>query len=338
MKKFTLLFVVLATAMLAHARIWRVNNGVGVSADFNDLPAAITAAAAGDTIHVEASASGYSGFTLAKKLVFIGPGFFFTDATLNPKTQYNTNVANIGSVILNPGSEQSVLSGLVINGGITVNADNIVLERCNCNSYVYLGDGHSCATDTIRQNYLYGMVSQNSSYIVSNVMVYNNIFIGPPAQFSNVNQTSAFFINNLFVNAFSVQSANCTYQNNIFNNNNWGAYLSSNIFFNNIISNNNIPSGNGNQLGVDLNTVMQGWSNGNGYSSDGRYQLKAGSPAIGAGSINGNPVDIGAFGGPAPYVLSGMPAIPSIYAISAPASVNYGTTTINVSISATTVH
>ncbi len=44
-------------------------------------------------------------------------------------------------------------------------------------------------------------------------------------------------------------------------------------------------------------------------SPDGKYQLKPGSPAIGAGTAGG---DIGAFSGANPYKLSGVPAIPRL--------------------------
>jgi len=52
-------------------------------------------------------------------------------------------------------------------------------------------------------------------------------------------------------------------------------------------------------------------------STDGDWQLRSGSPAIGAG-LDG--VDCGMFGGSTPYVLSGIPAIPSIYYFIAPGS------------------
>jgi len=45
-------------------------------------------------------------------------------------------------------------------------------------------------------------------------------------------------------------------------------------------------------------------------STDGRWQLKAVSPAIGAGEGG---ADCGAFGGPNPYILSGLPVGPTIY-------------------------
>ena len=83
---------------------------------------------------------------------------------------------------------------------------------------------------------------------------------------------------------------------------------------------NNISSGtvfgtsNGNQSNVDMSTVFVGPE---GNSTDGQWQLKPGSPAIGAGT-DGN--DIGMFGGPSPYVLSGIPGIPHIYFFSSPAN------------------
>ena len=51
-------------------------------------------------------------------------------------------------------------------------------------------------------------------------------------------------------------------------------------------------------------------------TTDGQWQLALGSPGIGAG-IGG--VDVGAFGGPNPYVLSGIPNLPAIYHFVAPA-------------------
>ncbi len=67
---------------------------------------------------------------------------------------------------------------------------------------------------------------------------------------------------------------------------------------------------NGNQQNVDMATVFIGTG-----STDGKWQLKGGSPAIGTGTGG---QDIGAFGGPSPYVLSGIPPIPTIYDVVAP--------------------
>ena len=334
----SILFFLLAQN--ASAKIWRVNNNLGINADFKDLPAAITAAAAGDTIMVEASATAYSGPTLTKKLIIIGAGYYFDDATPNPKTQANTNATNIGSVNFNSGSAGSVMEGFATSA-IFLNESNITFERNNVSNYFYIAYAANsvCTNDTIRQNVIYGMIAGNATGKASNLLIYNNIFNGPAMQFSsNANNISGYFINNVSVNSYPISCTNFTFQNNILNNANFGAYLSSNSFFNNITTNSGLPTVNGNQLNVNLNDVFVGYSSGTGYSSDGRYKLKAGSPAIGAGSINGGTVDCGAFGGPAPYVLSGMPSIPSIYVLTVPSSVPSGATNMNISISSTTVH
>lgn len=325
------------------AKIWRVNNNVGVIADYTDLPAAVTAAAAGDTIMVEASAAIYSPPTLTKKLVIIGTGYYLTEtspAIANPKTQANTNVSNIGSPYLNAGCAGSVIEGCTMSA-IYLNENNITIERNIITNYVYAGYAANSVSnnDTIRQNEIYGLVAGNNSGKAGNLLVYNNIFNGPPLQFStNLNNISGYFINNDCFNGGAFSCSNFTFQNNIFNSANFGIYLSSNSFFNNITNNTGLPTGNGNQLSVDLSTVFVGYSSGTGFSSDGRYKLKSGSPAIGAGSLNSVTVDCGAFGGPAPYVLSGMPSIPSIYVLTVPSSVPSGATNMNITISSTTVH
>src|SRR5258708_3568687 len=88
MKKiFYLCTSFLFVGLTVSAKIWRVNNNVGVVADFNNVTSAIAAASVGDTIHIEASAAAYASFNVTKRLVIIGTGYFFTDATPNPKTQ-----------------------------------------------------------------------------------------------------------------------------------------------------------------------------------------------------------------------------------------------------------
>ena len=86
---------------------------------------------------------------------------------------------------------------------------------------------------------------------------------------------------------------------------------SASIVRNNIHTNAYLPAGNGNinSSPLDLRYVDSG-------STDGKWKLKAGSPGIGAG-FGGT--DCGIFGGSEPYVLSGIPPIPTIYSLTAPA-------------------
>ncbi|MEO9022508.1 MAG: hypothetical protein ABI237_08275 [Ginsengibacter sp.] len=341
MKKiFTFCALLFIVSQNANAKIWRVNNNLGINADFTDLPAAVTAAAAGDTLMVEASATSYSGPTLTKKLIIIGTGYYFTDAVPNPKTQANINVANIGAVTFDPGCAGSVVEGCTTSS-IFLNESNVTLQRDNVtDAYVYIAqeDNSVCNNDTIRQNVIYGLRAGTPTGKATNLLVYNNIFIGSAMQASNVNNISGYFINNDFMYGGALSCENFTFQNNIFVQASFGSYLSSNSFFNNIADNTGIPTGNGNQLSVNLDKVFVGYSSGTGFSSDGRYKLKAGSPAIGAGKLNGVTVDCGAFGDSAPYVLSGIPSIPSIYVLTVPTSVPSGATSMNITISSTTVH
>lgn len=347
MKTFTILSFAILFASQSQAKIWRVNNNLGIAADFTDISAAVTAAAAGDTIMVEASASSYSGITLTKKLIIIGTGYYLTEnnpAIPNPKTQANTYPSTIsGNATFNLGSAGSIIEGFGISN-IYLNDSVITIQRNHIKGWIFIGETANsvCNNDTIRQNVMVGMLGRTASSTASNLLVYNNLYNGSIDFSANLNHISGYFINNVFIQNNNYSCANFTFQNNIFNYGNFGAYQSSNIFFNNItniaFSATGIPAGNSNQQNVDFTTVFNGWSQIDGFSSDGRYMLKEGSPAIGAGKINGVTVDCGAFGGPAPYVLSGMPSIPSVYSLTIPAQVPSGTGTINISLSSTTVH
>lgn len=356
MKKIiTLSLMLAALALRANAAIWRVNNNTGVQADFTTISAAITAAAAGDTIYIEGSAAEYNeSNNIAKRLIIIGTGYYLTDAA-NLETQWNTNPATVGHFIFAPGSAGSKVSGLYMNSYQYLNDVNITIERCYVNGQVIFGNGSNinCDHDTVRQCVITGQIicqPSGGTFSAQGEMVYNNI-IRNSVSFSygslGLPNTSVYFINNDFVDNTSFVSENCVYQNNIFFGPTFGSYGTSNYFANNIFSNDSssssVPTGNSNQFSINMNTVyVAGNSNpynifsspAAGMSHDGQYQLAAGSPAIGAGDINGTAVDCGAFGGPAPYILSGMPNIPSIYSLTVPAQVNDGTATMNISLSA----
>ena len=357
MKKVYLALLCVAISAMASAKIWRVNNNTGIVADFTSAQAAHDAAAVhnGDTIHIEASASGYGSLYMSKRLVIMGPGYFFTETApmvANPKTEANLNISYIGVLYFNPGSKGSVVSGMYVGSYAVIQDSLITLQRCYLNGDVYFGDSYvtySGFADTIRQNLMTGgfRCGYNSTGKFQKILAYNNI-VGSAngADFgSNINNIDGYFINNDFVyyyssgtnNPTSVTTANFVYQNNIFGSVNFGAYQSSNVYFNNICLGTGVPAGNSNIQNVDVASVVyKDWTgNGAGLSSDGRYALKPGGtdPAIGAGTLNGGPVDCGAFGGPAPYILSGMPNAPSIYVLTVPTQINSGTASMNITLS-----
>ncbi len=351
MKKeiFTLLLFVgfVCSDNLVFAKVWRVNNNAGVNANFTDFPAAVTGASAGDTIYLESSATAYTGGAVAKKLVIVGSGYYLTGTPVNPNTQWNTNPSTIAGLEFTSGSIGSVLEGLSLNGVVYLGDDNITIQRNNFGTNsLYLGYLNHSNNDTIRQNVMFEILAYSASFTATNTFIYNNIMIYGCSFTTNISGVNGYILNNdigsvtygtgiLDVSAFTIQ-------NNILYNPTFGTDVGTNIYFNNIVSTSSavsgIPNNNGNIFSVTpFTTVYVDWNNANTglYTLDGAYALAAGSPAIGAGSLNGVTVDCGVFGGPAPYVLSGMPQqIPSIYALTAPTQVNSGTANINVTISA----
>lgn len=333
-KLLTLTMCGLLSLTAAEAKIWRVNNTVGADADFSTMSAAISAATPGDTIHVESSSIEYGSMTLTKKLIIRGTGYFLNETPPNPKTQHNKNNASFNSITMAAGSKGSVLEGLSCNTAYL--KDSFVTFQRNWVNYLYLSDSRDIAGDTVRHNFINGSILLNSgTYKTRGLFVYNNIIGGQINIIaSNVANVDGYVINNTFVGGGSFATNNFVYQNNIFNSSNFGIYKPANTFLNNVSVDANLPTGNGNITGATLANLFVGGSTGAGYSSDGRYQLKPGSPAIGAGLLNGVTVDGGAFGGPAPYVLSGMPQMPSIYELSMPTTISSGTSAVTITVSA----
>jgi hypothetical protein len=331
----------------ASAKIWRVNNNAGVNANFTDFPAAVTGASAGDTIYLESSATAYTGVTnLSKKLTIIGTGYYLSGTHLNPNTQANTNPSTLSSLYCVAGSAGTVIEGLTFTSVIVLGDNNITVERNYLAPGVilYICYAANSNNDTIRQNVLYTINAYSAGFTATNTMIYNNIIVSGIDFTTSINNINGYIINNdmgsTTYGGASFTVANFTLQNNILYAPTFGTTVNSNVYFNNIISTSSattgIPTGNANVFSVtDFTTVYVGWgAAASGFSPDGAYALVAGtSPALGAGALNGTTVDCGAFGGPAPYVLSGMPGIPSIYALTAPSQVNSGTASINVTIS-----
>ncbi|MCO6497808.1 MAG: hypothetical protein J5I50_09120 [Chitinophagaceae bacterium] len=341
MRKFICSAIVLFLIVShVHAqKSWRVNNVPGINADFTTLAAAVAAASDGDTIYLESSPNSYGGATITKRLVIFGTGYFLS--SVNEKTQWNKDEARItGSLTFNAGSTGSVLSGIVTGGYININVGGIVLERNYLHGLQIAPAANSNADTCIfRQNYFNGSVSAGAATgSAANLLFHNNIFRSSVDFRNALDNFTAYFINNNFIYYNTIHTGGCIFQNNIFDSPNFGPYLAGNAFYNNIVNNTSIPAGNNNQLSVNLDNVYVNYNNANpspseGFSEDGKYQLKPGSPATGAGVLNGETVDCGAFGGPAPYVLSGMPPIPSIYRLVVPQQVNSGISTMTISIS-----
>ncbi len=337
MKKGIYTFALIAfTAFSAHAKIWRVNNNAGVVADFNTIAAAVSAAAAGDTIYIEGSATAYGGSGINKKLVFISTGYFLSGTNSNGGLQANPYPANIGGVLLDSAASGSVFLGLynlvLYNGNSAgFGIDNITISRCYFSLGQYYGSQAGLIADGWNINKSYITNISLSQVAFTNCNISNNIFAGY-LDMSNSSNSGNTIRNNVFRNQVSLY--NSYFANNII-------YTA--VTFVNVVVKNNLAIGNppgfASYVGTNNNTsghtdaaMFQGLTS---NSTDGQWRLAVGSPAIGAGLTVGAVVspDAGAYGGPDPYRLSGIPPIPTIYSLTVPAAIPSGSNSMNINFS-----
>jgi hypothetical protein len=300
------------------AKTWRVNNQSGINANFSSIGAAVGSSTvlAGDTLYIEGTATNYQFTTINKRLVFIGPGYFLSDVGSNAGLQFNGQSAKVNIAIdsLASGSEFYGLSGSIY---MNTNADNLKFIRCNINFNPNNVIANSKASEIeFRQCYISVSFVQTLENIKITNCIINNL------QLSSV-------INGLLRN--NTVPGPCTINN---------SYVSNNIFLssltltncsvkNNLSNANNLPAGNNNKVSIPATNIIV-----NTGSSDGKYMLTDTSPAKSAGeTINGETPDAGAFGTGDPYRLSGIPPIPTIYALQAPSSVPATATVMTVTIS-----
>lgn len=330
--KYVCLIILLLGATTTFGKIWIVDSNPGSTAkDFANLQAAHDGATAGDTLYLIGSPVNYitTKVTVTKKLIIIGPGYFLSE---NPDTQTNVASAFLNNTAAGvceelefaAGSEGSVLMGVQIIGRLVVSANNILIKRnlirqeSGCNlSHVSIDASNILFVqnyvDGSLNNTSFGVVhvtSGQSGIVVANNYLYHNSWgagiglyaiISPPTSSLEVS-------NNILVGGVNV--SNALVQNNFFNSNN-AVTVSASLVRNNIHTNGYLPEGNGNinSSSLGLRFVDTG-------STDGRWKLKPTSPGLGAG-FGGT--DCGIFGGAEPYVLSGIPPIPTIYSLTAPA-------------------
>lgn len=316
MKKVVLLTgLVMFILVSSNATVWRVNNTPGVNASFSTFSAAHNAAYvySGDTIYLEPGAGTYGDVTITKKLIIIGNGYFCSE---NIETQSNISTSRFDKITLNNGSQGTIIEGCQFEE-MSINTSNIVIQRnfmSNSGGGLYFNT-NDIANIIIRDNYLFtgGTTSYSSYYsIKSTVIGVNNVVISN--NFIKVLATgsddyslylnsgfSGVIENNVIIGNTYVNNSSC--RNNIQVS---GTFTQTNCTYtNNLGSSTQFGTSNGNQQNVIMANVFLGAG-----STDGQWQLKPGSPAIGAG-VGG--VDCGMFGGDFPYVLSGIPAIPAIY-------------------------
>ena len=335
------LFVTTAMIMMtiaATARIWRVNNIAGVAADFSTFDACVASASVlnGDTVHLEGSPNAYSNSSLInKRLIFIGTGYFLSGTGANNGLQANTNTAFFsGALRFDSLASGSRFSGIDIRASLWMDprADNIRFERCNFSSIswnVQASNTSNRAQNIVFNKCYFGSTDIPAQFYYDNLEITNCI-ITSTFSFPPGNVGSALIRNNVFL--AGVTLGNCYFSNNILLNIGSGSF---NVTFSTIRNNISqfagvLPAGNGNQEGFTQAALFVGPT---GNSTDGQWQLRTGSAAIGAGeTVGGVTPDCGAFGTADPYRLSGIPPVPTVYSLTVPGSVPVGQP-LNITVS-----
>ncbi|SMO54818.1 hypothetical protein SAMN06265379_102411 [Saccharicrinis carchari] len=321
MKTLFTIIIVLFLFASSEAKVVYLNNELSAPVISENLYTnwadAYAAVSAGDTIYVYGSNFDHGHVSISKRLTIIGPGYFLDE---NLETQVEKKMALFNSISLETGSDGSVFMGVSLTSnvyGIKFNniVENITIAKCYIsnisftiyNEYVY-------NNIIIKGCYFYSRLDANNNYngVLSNLVFANNIING---SFSVNEGSSGIISNNIFLHNtlnFGTSSSFEIY-NNIFLNTNTNnftiqplpdAAVHHNISLTGAFGNDN------NNFIAPLSTLFNTDEN---ASTDAKYQLSQNSPAKGAGS-NGS--DIGAFGGPVPYRLSGLPNLPNIYELS----------------------
>lgn len=325
--------LVAGSSFTAQAKIWRVDNNGGSPGDFTSAQAAHNSAsvAVNDTLYFNGSGTSYGALTMTKRLYVFGPGFFLTQ---NPQTQAAPDGAYLDQLRVDPSAAGSIITGMTMYR-VFLFASNTLFKRnyvASSTHAVVIGDaGNFVGSFTPSnvlcvQNYVSTSGGNRALWVFggcSNIIVTNNLLysgnVGWPAV---VASSSMIFSNNILYGDVTTTSTDVT---NCYMYGGNGVGGGSNSYHNNICNGTQFPAGNGNIQNQPISDVCV-----NSGSPDATFMLKTGSPAIGAG-VGG--VDIGMFGGSDPYVLSGMPAIPAIWSITAPSS-GSGASGLNVNIKA----
>jgi len=333
--------------------VFRVNNNANLSNSsatpvnsYSTIDAAIAAASDGDIIYVEPSPTSYdSNINLSKSLTFIGNGYLLDGSNNgNANLQENINTSTFDRFRLKNGSEGSTFIGLNVDqflfDDIPQNA-NITIEKCKIredNFAIYSTGTKTFDNVTVKKSYFSSgattRIFNDSNWTLNNLTIENCIFNGSVSINPSPSSTNLIFRNNV---APTISATGYYVANNIFTS-------SSTSSFNTCVVRNNVFVAN--QSGVTVGPLSTNGNNLTGEtltdiivntgSSDGKFQLAGGSPAINGGvDIGGTKPDCGAFGGPDPYKLSGIPDIPTIYELSLTNgnSVPAGTSTIDIDFS-----
>lgn len=312
MIKYILLFLVVISCSVSQATVRTVNNYITNSAQFSTVQPAITASATNDTIYLHGSPVSYGDFTITKRLVIIGAGYYLSN-TINNYTTIVNNIT-IDTVSVNQALSGLTLQGLFINGQLsfagTDRANNVLIDRCKVSTIYITG------SNWIIKN-SFGNPSFPISSISSNVLISNNIFqtLSISNGSSLINYAAGVKVSNNELGGLYIGFGfYILFVNNIVKNYTVGSYSINNTFSRNITftdggpsinfpPTNNTGSGNFNNINPLYINYSCPWPNthysGDLISYDFNYQT--GSVAINGGTDSTN---IGISGGPYPTLTT----------------------------------
>jgi hypothetical protein len=325
-KLFILVFALFTFGSLS-AHVITVSNNAIAAGHFSNLQIAIDSANTGDTVYVMGSPTAYSSYGestfnnnniyITTKITLIGAGYNVT-GTQNNWDSYVNGYIYIDSTSFTINLSGTKILGMDVSGqiaqtGISGSVNNVDIERCYVNSWVYVFGKNW----TIFDNNIYGVQAQNSSYLFIQNNYLNSV------QYSD--QTTVVISNNNFVinggNAFYSVS-NAVIANNIFFYVNPVPNITSCVFSNNLSFNSspislppagNTGSGNINPatLGVVgfTDATITNYVNQNTVWNY-NWKFKVSSPGHNGGTDG---TDIGVYGGAYPYPnMSGATRIPQM--------------------------
>ncbi len=351
MKKY-LLFLLLWPVLSFAQKTYSVSNIPGVATDYTSLQGAIDSLPPGSTLLIFPSPKSYGIVSVAKKIAIYGTGFLL-DQNQEPFTAPNQYGVVLDAINFKTGSDHSFIEGLQIidesaNGGYPRlkldSVNNVTISRCsfymqgfgpnliytkntfNCNfngCYFVLrqptagfdasGGGFYTETGTGSQNlYFTNNIIENRGGLSLGLYMNHNV--------STENLGTVYFDHNTFVVAIGGSDfSNYTYTNNIF----FDTYPQQaavpqtvrmlGAAFNNITTSPSLfKSGSGNFINAKGDEILA-YSTFGFHSFDQKWAVQDTSFAKHFASDGG---EAGAFGGKKPFVLSGIPNLPEIFAVS----------------------
>ncbi len=330
MKIITSILLLLLIPAILNAAIWRVDNNPGRIADFTSLQAAMDATdtnsdpvvVTGDIIYVSGSGISYGSATIDRPVLIYGPGFFLTQNTgltaeISPATFTTFTVGN--ATVGEETAQGTLISGLTI-ATLNVYDSAVIVKRNRITTQIILGNfgtGSPVSDVIIAQNYISGNVAFRIGVIdftqpaVANITIKNNFISNVNANGDTVNMksgNSATITNNIFDDGIT-EINNAVFNFNIIRSADGIIKTGGSAEFNIARTNAAAISGGTNTIDLTDADIFEF-----GPASDGFF-LKTASAAE---NVDGSGGDAGMYGGAEPYVLSGVPALPTIAEIDAP--------------------